>query len=179
MFVVPLQALFSEDPELADKRLAMESRRDRLVQAAAKLASIVVPAPPAPPTPPTFNSLANSGTSAHNKDVSGPNGVSARPSELAAAPVATGGTFSANVSVAGKVGIGLVLSTDSTDPTKLVIKGFQPLPGVPVNPCLAAGLQVGDKLVAINGEPYSQPGEAVGRLKGVKGPTVNLTVYRR
>ncbi len=160
---------------MAGKRLEMESRRDRLVQAATKLSSIVVPS--------THSNAVGGGASG-----AGGHHSSSLSTDRDSLSSAHGGgsnssngekTLSVMVAVSGSQGIGLVLTTDSVDSSKLAIKGFQPLPDGAMNPSQLAGLHIGDKLLAINDEGYSEPGEAVGRLKKLKGPSIKITVARR
>jgi len=176
-----LQRLFAESSELVGRRQELEQRRDRLLQASAKLTG--VSPPPLPSTNPSPSpAISSSGPSA----VGGGGGrmkesLSSNTSTSSITNATnTASTMSFSVPM-GEHGLGLVLVTD-TDPlssrsSSVVVKGFRALPDGALNPSKAAGLQAGDKIVAINGTTPADSNEAITLMKRSKG-LIRLEIIR-
>lgn len=72
------------------------------------------------------------------------------------------------------VGVGVTVNTDD-DNLLTIVELF------PDSPALAAGLQVGDKIIGVNGEDVTAITESsliINRIKGEEGTEVTVTVYR-
>lgn len=135
---------------MASKREALESRRDRLIQASSKLSSIS-----------TYPAVA------------GASGYGVIPSDNSRKNAIT--TITVNVS---KFGIGLILTAEPEAPNQLIIKDFQVLPNNTANPSQSAGLRSGDKIMTIDDMTYDEPRDMVNYLKNLRGPTVKISVSR-
>lgn len=140
--------------------------RDRLLQAAAKLSTISVAQYSTKKSLNEESSLKGSAISTNLPLAT--NG---------AAKVTDSNTITCSVPVGDK-GIGLVLTTKTFGSTDaLVIKGFHEIANTSQNPCQAAGLKVGDRIVLINNTAAVSTSDAVSLIKGAKG-TISFTVQR-
>lgn len=169
-----LKLFFAESPTLVTQRKEAECRRERLLKASAKLSSVAAIALPA--------------TSTSSSTVSSPVAVVAN--EGSSATVTTTASVSTSVSASagsnlrffvplGDHGLGITLSHSIVNGNKcLYVKGFRStMPNSMPNPCQAAGIQVGDSIIAINDTTPTDQQSAVELLRKAKG-TVKLEVAR-
>ena len=191
-----LEGFFSEDPGLVKRRRELEGRKDRLTQAAARMASIQggqggqgsgSPAPgpgvsgstnsPMGQLSPAFSSSA---VASLNKPPPPPAAASAAPTSnpifaSAGDVVNHAQRMSFHVTV-GQHGIGAVVQLDPEN--RLFIAGFRVMPDNSLNPCQRAGLQLNDIIDQIAGESVNTIDQLKRVLMANKG-TVTFTVLRR
>lgn len=179
--------LFLEDPFLAQKKRDAEDLRDRLMQAASKLHGIAVAAPAAP-----FSARAVlDAAAAANSNGQAVNGKATGANTASHAVVAgeeqlngdlddqfgfgTSRELTLNVQI-GEHGIGLIIVHDQHS-NYIAVKGFRPMPRNFINPAQAAGMRIGDRIVAINDQELVDHNHAVTLIRGARG-TVKITIFR-
>ena len=178
-----LQSFFTEDPLLAPRRAALESRRDKLSLASTALSRIQVKMPLLTPQ---ANSNRDSVLSNTVSQGQGQGQGQALPvasnnnnTEAASAvDIRSRAVSRITLTVAiGTNGIGLVVVDDDAT-NRITVKDLRKMPGGAVNPSEVAGILVGDEVERINGKMPSDLQDAVHLLKCSKD-SVTITVLRK
>lgn len=181
-----MEMYFVEDPYLAKNKVDAEQLRDRLMHAASKLNSIAVPVSTITPykLPGQHQNAqsqqqrlpgdATTDTTANGSSTNAPSNQSQQQQQQNWQQY-KGRELELQVRI-GEHGIGLIIVHEHAN-NSIAVKGFRAMPGNTPNPAQAAGMEIGDQIVAINGTTLVDHNHAVNLIRAAKG-TISVSIIR-